>query len=130
MTRIASSRPSSTRGETTGGARQQDWPDFGGVSYCLDPPDLAAPPACTSANVDYEISGIEAEGVTVRAHPVSSGVTPDGDMTLDGVLEAQGPPGTGTVSVGCLGSGMTYSIVLDAVGDDRGPLAAQTVTAP
>jgi hypothetical protein len=34
------------------------------------------------------------------------------------------------VSVGCLGSGMTYSIVIDAVGDDRGALAAQTVTVP
>jgi hypothetical protein len=117
--------------ESLGGAACAEPADFGGVSYCLDLVDPGpAPATCTSANVDYELSGIEAEGVTVRAYPASSGVTPDGDMTIDGVLEAQGPPGAGTLSVGCLASGLTYSIVLDAVGDDRGALAAQTVTVP
>jgi hypothetical protein len=82
------------------------------------------------AKVSYVLAGIEADSVAVRAHPAVSGVTPDGDLTLDGVLEASGPAGTGEVSVGCLGSGMSYHIVIDALGDDRGALASETVAVP
>ena len=37
---------------------------------------------------------------------------------------------SGDVSVGCLASGLTYHIVLDGVGDDRGILASSDVTVP
>ena len=117
--------------DALGGAVCAEPADFGSIGYCLDQADLGPPSdACTSARVTYELAGIEGDGVTVRAFPTEAGVTPGGDQTLDGILEAAGPAGSGTVDVGCLGSGMTYSIVLDAVGDDRGPLAAQEVSAP
>jgi len=57
-------------------------------------------------------------------------VTPTGAITLDGVLEASGAAPSGSVSVGCLASGMTYNIALDAIGDDRGILAVQAITVP
>jgi hypothetical protein len=105
--------------------------DFGGTGYCLDQEDLApASSVCTSAFVTYQLSGIDGEGVVVRAFPAEAGVTPEGDLTLDGVLEATGPAGSGKVSVGCLGSGMTYHVAIDAIGDDRGILASETVTVP
>jgi hypothetical protein len=46
------------------------------------------------------------------------------------VLEADGSAPSGEVSVGCLASGLSYTIVLDAVGDDRGTLATRLVTVP
>jgi hypothetical protein len=117
--------------DALGGTACDESADYGGTGYCLDQVDLGpAARACTSATVTYELAGIDAESVAVRAHPAEAGVTPEGVMTLDGVLEASGPPGAGTVAVGCLGSGMTYHVVIDAIGDDRGPLAAETVTVP
>lgn len=117
--------------DALGGAACAEPADFGGTGYCLDQADIApASSACTSAFVTYQLSGIDADGVAVRAFPAEAGVTPDGDLTLDGVLEAIGPAGAGEVSVGCLGSGMTYHVAIDAVGDDRGVLAATTVTVP
>jgi hypothetical protein len=80
--------------------------------------------------VSYALSGIDAESVAVRAFPAVEGVTPAGDMTLDGVLEASGPVPSGSVSVGCLAPGLTYNIALDAIGDDRGVLAVKSVTVP
>ena len=117
--------------EALGGASCAERADFGGTGYCLDQEDLVpASSACTSAHVTYVLSGIDAESVAVRAFPAEAGVTPEGDLTLDGVLEATGPAGSGEVSVGCLGSGMTYHVAIDAVGDDRGILASQTVSVP
>ena len=51
-------------------------------------------------------------------------------MSLEGVLEADGPVPSGDVGVGCLAPGLTYHVVLDAIGDDRGILASEDVTAP
>jgi hypothetical protein len=105
--------------------------DFGGTGYCLDLGDAVPPPAtCTRAEVTYELTGIDATSVLVRAFPTVAGETPDGEMTLDGVLEVGGPAPAGDVSVGCLASGLSYTIVLDAVGDDRGTLATAAVTVP
>lgn len=113
------------------GASCEERADFGGTGFCLDQAALApASSACISANVTYALTGIGEDSVAVRAFPTESGVTPGGGLTLDGVLEATGPAGAGTVSVGCLASGMTYSIVINGIGDDRGPLAASTVTVP
>ena len=104
---------------------------FGGIDYCVDLPADAPPPAvCTRAEVTYALSGIEADSVVIRAYPAVAGETPGGDVTLDGVLEAAGPAPSGNVSVGCLASGLTYHIVLDAIGDDRGILASEDVTVP
>ena len=69
-------------------------------------------------------------GVVVRAFPTVKGSLPGGGFTLDGVLEASGPAPSGTVDVGCLTTGLTYTIVLDAIGDDRGILATKQITAP
>jgi len=105
--------------------------DYGGRAYCLGLRDPSVAPAtCTRATVTYEVAGIDAEGMLVRAFPTEDGTLPDGTGTLAGVLEADGPVGAGEVSIGCLASGMSYAIVLDAVGDDGGPLAGQVVTVP
>lgn len=105
--------------------------DYGGTGYCLDQRDLGpASRTCVSADVSYDLSGIDGDTVAVRAFPTVEGTTPDGDITLDGVLEASGPNGTATVRVGCLGAGMPYTITIDAAGDDRGVLAAQVVDVP
>jgi hypothetical protein len=103
--------------------------DFGGTGYCLEPRS-PVPSICTRAQVTYELAGVPADAVLVRAFPVESGVLPDGDPTLAGVLEAEGPAGSGAVSVGCLASGLAYHVVLDAVGDSGGVLAVRTVTVP
>jgi hypothetical protein len=102
---------------------------FGGTQFCLDLGDAPPPVTCTQAQVTYTLAGIDATGVVVRAFPGETGEG-DGGVTLDGVLEADGPAPSGTVGVGCLTPGMTYQVVLDAVGDDRGVLAARTVTVP
>ena len=104
---------------------------FGGTGYCLDIGSAEAPSTtCMRAEVGYELTGIDATEVLVRAYPTVAGETPGGEMTLDGVLEATGAAPAGEVSVGCLASGLSYTIVLDAVGDDRGTLATETVTVP
>jgi hypothetical protein len=113
-----------------GGSRCLESADFGGTGYCLDFGAGAPQPTCTRAEVTYELTGIDADGVLVRAYPTVAGEMPDGGMTLDGVLEADGPVPDGEVSVGCLASGLSYTIVLDAVGDDRGTLAKRLVTVP
>jgi hypothetical protein len=113
------------------GASCDESASFGGAGFCLDQePLVAASSTCTSAKVTYELVGIGEDSVAVRAYPTEAGVTPDGGLTLDGVLEATGPAGSGTVAVGCLASGLSYSIVIDGIGDDRGPLASTTVTVP
>lgn len=62
--------------------------------------------------------------MTVRAFPVGGG------MSLDGVIEVSGAAPSGSVSVGCLTSGLSYTIALDATGDANGVLAQKTVTGP
>ena len=104
---------------------------FGTLAYCLDQGALAPPvPACTTADASWELAGITADAVLVRAFPVEKGLAPDGTMTLGGVIEVSGPAPSGTASVGCLASGLTYVIAIDATGDDRGILATRTVTVP
>jgi hypothetical protein len=104
---------------------------FGGVGYCADIGSGAPPPStCTRAEVDYALSGSDADSVVIRAFPAEEGTTGDGAVSLEGVLEATGPVPSGDVSVGCLASGLTYHIVLDGVGDDRGILASSDVTVP
>ena len=72
----------------------------------------------------YALSGIDATGVTVRAYPVGGG------MALDSVIEVAGAAPSGTVDVGCLTSGLTYRIALDATGDANGVLADQEISVP
>ncbi len=103
--------------------------DFGDVAYCL-PEAAAFQGVCNRVTVAYELEGIEATGVLVRAYPQSDGRLPSGDPTLAGIIEAQGPAGSGEVEVGCLASGLTYTVALDAVGDDLGNLITRTVVAP
>jgi hypothetical protein len=73
--------------------------------------------------------GIDASGVLVQAFPTESGSS-GGTPSLDGILEADGPAGSGTVAVGCLASGLTYTIAIDAEGDPTGILASTQVTVP
>jgi hypothetical protein len=105
--------------------------NYGGTGWCLDQKDMGSKSeVCTSAEVSYELAGIDGDSVAIRAFPVDAGYLPGGALTLDGVIEASGPPGTGDVNVGCLGSGMQYTITLDAIGDDRGVLASKVVDVP
>ncbi len=61
--------------------------DFGGTGYCLDQRDLGpASKTCVSADVTYDLAGIDGDSVFVRAFPTVAGMTPGGDLTLDGVL--------------------------------------------
>ncbi len=120
-----------TRLDALGGASCGESAVFGGVDFCLDQVALApVAGACTSVDVAYDLSGIDAESVAVRAFPASAGLMPGGGLTLDGVLEATGPAGAGSVRVGCLASGMRYQVVLDGIGDDRGVLAVRQVDVP
>ncbi len=105
--------------------------DYDGRIYCLpETGPLAGPPLdrCRQATVHYALDGIPADGVVVRAFPTVEGVLVDGGMTLRGVLEAEGPAGEGTLVIGCLADGLDYTIAIDAIGDDRGPLATELVT--
>jgi hypothetical protein len=114
-----------------GGVSCQLPANFGGTAFCLDQKNLGPQSAvCTSAQVTYDLAGIDGDSVAVRAFPIVAGHLPGGALTLDGVLEAMGPPGTGTVAVGCLGSGMQYTITIDSIGDDRGVLATKVVDVP
>ena len=116
---------------TLGGSSCGEELHFGGVGYCADIGSGAPPPSvCTRAQVTYALSGSDADSVVIRAFPTEEGTTGDGDVSLEGVLEATGPVPSGDVSVGCLASGLTYHIVLDGVGDDRGILASADVTVP
>lgn len=97
---------------------------FDGVSYCLlpvVPPDMAA---CTRATVTYALSGLSSPGVIVRAYPRG------GPGGIGGVLEASGPAPSGSLDVGCLASGLTYTVALYAQGDGAGVLAQRTISAP
>ncbi len=113
-----------------GGATCLETADFGTIAYCVDVAGSAPPAVCNRAQVNYGLAGIDGESVAVRAFPAEAGVMPGGAMTLGGVLEATGAVPADDVSVGCLASGMTYHIVLDVIGDDRGVLAVETVTVP
>jgi hypothetical protein len=113
-----------------GGASCLESADYGGTAYCLDVGSGAPAPTCTRAAVTYALTGIDADEVLVRAYPTVAGVRAGGGLTLDGVIEASGPAPSGIASVGCLASGLSYTIVLDAVGDDRGTLAKGSVTVP
>ena len=103
--------------------------DFGGTDYCT----AESPPAdvgCPQAVVTYELLGIDASGVLVQAFPVETG-------EVEGVAVARRHPRgrragrrAGRSAVGCLASGLTYTIALDAVGDDQGILASTQVTVP
>jgi hypothetical protein len=97
---------------------------IGGTQYCLDSVTLQPPAACTAAQVTYRMAGIDAAGVLVRAYPDGSG------MSLGTVIEVPGPAPSGSVSVGCLTSGLTYTITLETVGDDHGVIGTASVTAP
>ena len=117
--------------QLAGGTSCQLHADFGGTGFCLDQRDLGAKSGtCTSAQVTYDLAGIGGDSVAVRAFPVAAGYLPGGALTLDGVVETMGPPGSGSVKVGCLGSGMQYTITIDSLGDDRGVLASTVVAVP
>ena len=111
------------------GSSCQGTAKYGGVDYCVDIGSVAVP-TCTRAQVTYSLAGIDATGVLVRAYPAVEGVSPDGGPVFDGVLEASGSAPAGNVSLGCLTSGLSYYIVIDAVGDAAGVLASKTVAVP
>jgi hypothetical protein len=106
--------------------------EFGDESYCLiaDPLDTPIPDKCQTVTVDYALAGIDASGVHLRAFPTEKGLLGDGSVSYRAAIEAEGPPGEGKVVIGCLTPGLTYNIVIDAIGDAGGPLAVQEITAP
>ena len=105
---------------------------FGTKSYCLvaDLLDTPKPDNCSTIKVDYELVGIEGTGVRIKALPTTKGVLDDGSMSFRAAIEALGPPGDGSVEVGCLTPGLTYNVALDVIGDAGGALGVEQVTAP
>jgi hypothetical protein len=103
---------------------------FGDLDFCGDARTAPAVDTCQRAEVSYELIGVDHVAVLIRAFPAEPGLDPEGDVVLSTVLEAEGPAGSGDVSVGCLASGVSYHLVLDAVGDDRGILASRLVSVP
>ena len=105
---------------------------FGSQSFCLIPNllDTPVPETCPTVKVNYELAGLDATGVHVRAFPTEKGTLGDGTISFRAAIEADGPPGNGSLELGCLTSGLTYNITIDAVGDAGGALAVQEITAP
>jgi hypothetical protein len=97
---------------------------YNGLSFCLDPMMTLTLASCTQATVAYTLDGLDAVGVVVRAYPQGGG------PGVSGVVEATGPAPTGTLQLGCLTSGLTYTVALSAQGDDHGVLAQRTITVP
>lgn len=104
--------------------------DAGGGSYCLDPvgvgDDLLAD-GCLIAEVSYELARLDADGVVVRAMPDETYLDADGWLSLRPVVEATSSSSEGTLELGCLTPGGGYQIVVDALGDTSGPLAAEAI---
>jgi hypothetical protein len=103
---------------------------FGALDFCSDVRAAPIVDVCQRAQVSYELVGVDHSGVLIRAFPVQPGVDPAGDVVLSTVLEVEGRAGSDVVSVGCLAPGVSYHVVLDAVGDDRGILASRVVAVP
>jgi hypothetical protein len=102
---------------------------FGGKSFCLipDPLDTPEPAECKTVTIDYSLVGIDGTGVHLRAFPTTKGVLDDGTISFRAAIEADGPAGDGKVTLGCLTEGLTYNIVIDAIGDAGGPLGVEQV---
>jgi hypothetical protein len=96
---------------------------FYGKSFCLEPATISIA-SCQTASVTYALSGIDTAGVLVRAYPLG------GSGGVAGIVEASGPSPSGTIGVGCLASGLTYTVALYAQNNDQGVLAQRTVTVP
>ncbi|HEY5628064.1 MAG TPA: hypothetical protein VIR16_01005, partial [Candidatus Limnocylindrales bacterium] len=96
---------------------------FGGKTFCLSPATITLA-SCPTASVTYALSGLDATGVLIRAYPQG------GSAGVAGTVEAAGPTPSGTVSVGCLTSGLTYTVALYAQGNDQGVLAQRTLSVP
>jgi hypothetical protein len=105
---------------------------FGSQSFCFIPNvlDTPVPDSCPVATVDYSLAGLDVSGVHVRAFPTEKGLLGDGTISFRAAIEGDGPPGDGQVRLGCLTSGLTYRISIDAVGDAGGALAIEQITAP
>ena len=52
------------------------------------------------------------------------------DRRWAGSSRAEGPVPGGSVEIGCLGSGLSYSIVLDAIGDADAILGSRELAVP
>ncbi len=96
---------------------------FNGTAFCLEPATVSVA-SCATASVTYALSGLDATGVLVRAYPLG------GSGGVAGIVEAAGPAPSGTLNVGCLTSGLTYTVALYAQGNDQGVLAQRTLAVP
>jgi hypothetical protein len=105
---------------------------FQTARYCLvpNPLDTPIPDSCPTVSVDYALAGLDVAGVHVRAFPTEKGLLGDGTVSFRAAIEGDGPPGDGKVVLGCLTSGLTYKISIDAIGDAGGALAIREITAP
>jgi hypothetical protein len=98
--------------------------DFNGLAFCLDPITTLTLATCTKATVAYALVGLDATGVVVRAYPQGGG------GGVGGVVEATGSAPSGSIDIGCLASGLSYTVALSAQGDDHGVLAQRTISVP
>ena len=97
--------------------------EFGAEPYCLAGVRVADGP-CQQVNRHLRPRGDRRRRRPDPAFPTTTGELTDGSPTLTGILEASGPAGSGEVADRLPRSGLTYSIVIDAVGDDDGILAS------
>ena len=104
---------------------------FGGVGYCADIGSGAPPPStCTRAEVTTRCRGATPTAWSSAPSRPRRGRPATARSASRACSRPRGPVPSGDVSVGCLASGLTYHIVLDGVGDDRGILASSDVTVP
>jgi hypothetical protein len=105
---------------------------FGTETFCLipDPIDTPEQDECSTVKVDYELTGIEGTGVKVKALPTTKGVLDDRTISFRAAIEGEGPPGDGSIELGCLTPGLTYNVAVDVVGDAGGAIGVEEVTAP
>jgi hypothetical protein len=104
--------------------------EMGGQPYCLPDERAPAPSTCVGLKVAYELAGVTADQVAVRAIPRVTSRHVDGSPAEETTIEALGPPGAGGVTLGCLTPGMAYDIAIDIPGDPLGPLTTRSITVP
>ena len=110
-----------------GGGSCEDELAFGGVGYCADiGPGVAVPDTCTRAEVTYALAGTEAESRRRPRVPGRGGHDRRRRREPRGRPRGRGPGAVGRASAWAASApGLTYHVVLDAIGDDRGILASR-----
>ncbi len=103
---------------------------LGGQSYCIPDVTASPPAACIGVKVGYQIVGMGAAKVAIRAVPDDGAKRLDGTSAEDTTIEAVGKSDADEVTLGCLTPGKGYTIQVDLIGDTLGPLMTRSLVAP